>query len=69
MVKVISALPIFFLLRGPSDMWVVPALLLAGNAGHADLPLDEVKRAAVLVPDGRPPPASQPMPVPQADQL
>ena len=32
MVKVISALPIFFLLRGPSDMWVVPALLLAGNA-------------------------------------
>ncbi|TSJ60198.1 DUF4105 domain-containing protein [Starkeya sp. 3C] len=36
---------------------------------RTDLPLDEVKRAAVLVPDGRPPPASKPMPVPQADQL
>ena len=32
MVKVVSALPVFFLLRDPSDMWVVPALLLVGNA-------------------------------------
>lgn len=31
-VKVVSALPIFFLLRSPADMWVVPALLLVGNA-------------------------------------
>lgn len=30
-IKIVSSLPVFVLLRGPEDMWVVPALLLLGN--------------------------------------
>ena len=51
-IKVVSALPIFVLLRGPSDMWVVPALLLLGNAGAVAFSYCDLARRYGVVPAG-----------------
>lgn len=51
-IKVVSALPIFVLLRGPADMWVVPTLLLLGNAGAVAFSYCDVARRYGVVPSG-----------------
>lgn len=51
-IKVISALPIFVLLRGPNDMCVVPALLLLGNAGAVVFSYRDLARRYEVVPAG-----------------
>ena len=51
-IKVVSALPIFVLLRGPADMWVVPALLLLGNASAVLFSYFDLARRYGVVPSG-----------------
>ena len=51
-IKVISALPIFVFLHGPADMWVVPALLLLGNAGAVVFSYYDVSHRYGIVPAG-----------------
>lgn len=51
-IKLVSALPIFVLLRGPADMWVVPALLLLGNVGAVMLSYRDVARRYGIAPVG-----------------
>ena len=51
-IKVVSALPVFVLLRGSADMWVVPALLLLGNVGAVVFSYRDVARRYGIVPSG-----------------
>lgn len=51
-IKVVSALPIFVFLRGPGDMWVVPALLLLGNAGAVAFSYRDLACRYGIVPAG-----------------
>lgn len=51
-IKVVSALPVFVLLRGSADMWVVPTLLLLGNVGAVAFSYRDVARRYGVVPSG-----------------
>lgn len=49
-IKVVSALPIFVFLRSPADMWIVPTLLLVGNAGAVCFSYWDIRKRYGVVP-------------------
>lgn len=51
-IKVISALPVFALLRGPEDICIVPTLLLLGNVGAVLFSYHDICKRYDVVPSG-----------------